>query len=675
MDWAAAAAGLRNSRTEDLRKRQEMAKAFAEYRAANPYATAAEYQDFIDRYSGGRNYIAGGAPSASILRAIGMENQKRKAQEEMRQRLSDIQTRQQTIQSLQQLADDALMNMEGDDFTAVRDQVLGQFGEGAESMLSGFNLDTLFSPTRKKALDAERMRKLLPGAIDFARTAGSVLKSSDIAALYPDLPKSVIEPLVAEANRVRQKEMDEEARKVAIERANAETNVRTSLSGNTNFQAALRSGDMKKAREIAAREAARYNSIFTDAPLGDDFLTGIIDENLEGQQAIQLSEHQKLYQDSQSKQFEAITKIEENSMASVNMAFRASENGTPSTRAGGDALHNSNALFAAQRLATMFDTSQSGAVDILTTTFQMAADRGATIEQLTQMGAEALATGGIPTLEVSKQRAAMARGMNMPEMKSFPDWKIEIETDIREDFAILDKGIQDAIMLTDPKQLQSEIANIANAIEQTRAAYGGAIQDARVNQNIWIPVGAEGWDDTQVFGGRGSVQATMDAEIAKLNQKLNALTQRALAMTQQGEVAPQGNGFGVPPGTAPTASPTTTPAGPQTGAQEFFGALVNPERGAAKQALAEAQFELATGGSGLPAAAPLPEIVEFFTRPKDENFDADNMLAERGNAYFQDPAAVEWVMEDPSRIQLLKDNPRKAIQELEAWFNKRNGSP
>lgn len=672
MDWAAASAGLRNTRAEDTRKRQEMAKAFAEFRAANPYASAAEFQDFIDRYSGGRNYIAGGAPSGSILRAIGMENQKRKASDEMRQRLADIQTRQQTIQSLQKLADDALLNMEGNDFNAVRDEVIGQFGPDGANMLSGFNVNSMFTPNRKQVLVAEKMRSLLPGALDLAKSG--LVKSSDITALYPGIEKSLIDPLVQEANRLRQKEMDDQAKEEALKIANTTTTLRSSLFQDPNFLSAVRSGDRAAAARIVNETVKPYTAVFPEGTFNQAFADGIIDSALQSAEQSQLLEHQKLYQDTETKRVEAVGKVEGDAMASVNMAFRASENGTPSTRAGGDALHNSNALFAAQKLATMFDTSQPGAVDALTGAFQRAADQGATIEGLTQLGAEALAAAGIPTLETSKQNAAMARGLNMPEMKSFTDWKVEIETDIREDFGIIDRGIQDVIMLTDPKAMHTEIANITRAIEQMRAAYGGVIQDARVNQNIWIPVGSEGWNDAQVFGKQGSVQATMDAEIAKLTQKLNALTQRAMTMEQQSQVAPQGNGFGPTPGSGAPAPSAVAPEG-MTGAQELGSAIVNPQRGVAKLALAEARFALETGASGMPATAFLPEAMEFFTRPKDKNFSEDNALAERGISYLERPEAELWIMEDPARLQLLKTNPKAAIKELEAWFNKRNGNP
>tara|TARA_B100000214_G_scaffold51138_1_gene32310 strand:+ start:12185 stop:14473 length:2289 start_codon:yes stop_codon:yes gene_type:complete len=66
----------------DLRRgqRQQMAEAFAQYKRNNPLATVADFQSFIDSFSGGDNYIAGGAPGESVLRRIEANNRAREAE-------------------------------------------------------------------------------------------------------------------------------------------------------------------------------------------------------------------------------------------------------------------------------------------------------------------------------------------------------------------------------------------------------------------------------------------------------------------------------------------------------------------------------------------------------------------------------------------------------------------
>jgi len=66
----------------DLRRgqRQQMAEAFAQYKRNNPLATVADFQSFIDSFSGGDNYIAGGAPGESVLRRIEASNRAKEAE-------------------------------------------------------------------------------------------------------------------------------------------------------------------------------------------------------------------------------------------------------------------------------------------------------------------------------------------------------------------------------------------------------------------------------------------------------------------------------------------------------------------------------------------------------------------------------------------------------------------
>ena len=66
----------------DLRRgqRQQMAEAFAQFKRNNPLATVADFQSFIDSFSGGDNYIAGGAPGENVLRRIEANNRAREAE-------------------------------------------------------------------------------------------------------------------------------------------------------------------------------------------------------------------------------------------------------------------------------------------------------------------------------------------------------------------------------------------------------------------------------------------------------------------------------------------------------------------------------------------------------------------------------------------------------------------
>ena len=60
--FSAASGGMHERKELRRGQRQQMAEAFAKFKASNPLATVADFQNFIDSFSGGNNYIAGGAP-------------------------------------------------------------------------------------------------------------------------------------------------------------------------------------------------------------------------------------------------------------------------------------------------------------------------------------------------------------------------------------------------------------------------------------------------------------------------------------------------------------------------------------------------------------------------------------------------------------------------------------
>lgn len=68
--------GFNESQENMERKRVELAKAFEEFKASNPYATVQDFQSFIDMASGGSNYVRGGAPSADVLTSLAERNEK-----------------------------------------------------------------------------------------------------------------------------------------------------------------------------------------------------------------------------------------------------------------------------------------------------------------------------------------------------------------------------------------------------------------------------------------------------------------------------------------------------------------------------------------------------------------------------------------------------------------------
>lgn len=76
MDWSQWYSGWEEREKYNTSKRREFARAFETFKKDNPYATAKDYQDYIDQFAGNSNYIRGGAPSSDVLQSMADENQK-----------------------------------------------------------------------------------------------------------------------------------------------------------------------------------------------------------------------------------------------------------------------------------------------------------------------------------------------------------------------------------------------------------------------------------------------------------------------------------------------------------------------------------------------------------------------------------------------------------------------
>ena len=66
--FSSVAGGMHDRGELRLGQRQQMAEAFAKFKANNPLATVKDFQNFIDSFAGGNNYIAGGAPGEAVIK-------------------------------------------------------------------------------------------------------------------------------------------------------------------------------------------------------------------------------------------------------------------------------------------------------------------------------------------------------------------------------------------------------------------------------------------------------------------------------------------------------------------------------------------------------------------------------------------------------------------------------
>jgi len=275
IDFTGFSQGFGQRRQDDRRRRRDMAQAFQEFRNANPYASAEEFQDFIDRYSGGRNYIAGGAPSKDVLRNIATENQERRARDEMARRMDDLRTRAQTMSSLEAMADTFLLNYDGDDLEQARQEFGEQLGLGDAPLPGGINPGSLITDTRRTALASSRARELLPQALDLIRESEGKIDAKTLRTVLPDIPPAVVNPLIEQA----QSEYEQEQDALALQReervGTAKQGLLDRVQSDTRFQSALRSGNERMARDILR---TRINNLPTDVreAIGDDWIDSVL---------------------------------------------------------------------------------------------------------------------------------------------------------------------------------------------------------------------------------------------------------------------------------------------------------------------------------------------------------------------------------------------------------------
>jgi len=79
INFTSMATGFQNRGDENRVERRKVAEAFEQFKQNNPEATLAQFQQYIDGMSGGRNYLAGGAGSGETLRKLASDNQAKKA--------------------------------------------------------------------------------------------------------------------------------------------------------------------------------------------------------------------------------------------------------------------------------------------------------------------------------------------------------------------------------------------------------------------------------------------------------------------------------------------------------------------------------------------------------------------------------------------------------------------
>ena len=199
IDFTGFASGFQQRGDYNKSKRREMAEAFAKFKADNPYATQADFQSFIDQYSGGRNYIAGGAPSSEILASLAENNLRAKQLNEANQSLDMLAKQTKTKENLSNLIDKSLLALEPDqsgniDFVGGYDKFRQQYGEvlgeNDNPFLKGFKISDMFNESRRNFLVSKRINEFLPQAYNLIERSNGKIKDTDLTMM--GVPASMV---------------------------------------------------------------------------------------------------------------------------------------------------------------------------------------------------------------------------------------------------------------------------------------------------------------------------------------------------------------------------------------------------------------------------------------------------------------------------------------------------
>lgn len=257
------------------RSRREMADAFNQFAQQNPGASLQEFQSFIDQFSGGSNYIRGGAPSGEVLRNVVSRGNERATQERMMQNMRMLNERAQIMGQLQASAQQFVSGAEISELP----QRYNQFAQtlfGGEVPEEYSHVAQFFDPEYVQQQRGLAAGQALPKVIQVIEMLpDDQLNEANVARLVPELqgqPGSVVRSLISQAQD------DRAQRAAAIEQENALRirNTTTELTRQLNEDGVrdlLAFGDIDGAQEAAKAAYDQYAAIMGETSGFPDFET------------------------------------------------------------------------------------------------------------------------------------------------------------------------------------------------------------------------------------------------------------------------------------------------------------------------------------------------------------------------------------------------------------------
>jgi len=199
IDFTGFASGYQQRGDYNQGKRREMAEAFSKFKADNPYATQADFQSFIDQYSGGRNYIAGGAPSSEILASLAENNLRAKKLNEANQNLDMFNKQTDVKNKLTGLIEEKLLSLKPDnngqiDYVKAADEFRNEYGmlmpEGDNIFTDGMGFTGRFNDAKRNLLVSKQIQEFMPQALNLIESSNG--KIDDNALQMMGVPASMM---------------------------------------------------------------------------------------------------------------------------------------------------------------------------------------------------------------------------------------------------------------------------------------------------------------------------------------------------------------------------------------------------------------------------------------------------------------------------------------------------
>lgn len=192
----------------DLRNRQrrEIANAFNEFRRANPEATLADFQSFIDAQAGsglGSNYLRGGAPSKEILTKIASENAFRKKNRLEAEARDRVRARGDMRGYLESQRDNALLNANPNQLDTAKNAWLKSLSPEGQELVTEMAILDGWTENKYNYLQGQRLRQSLPDLQNYLKLNQYSLDKVDAQSLADafGIDKSQIQPFVDAAER------------------------------------------------------------------------------------------------------------------------------------------------------------------------------------------------------------------------------------------------------------------------------------------------------------------------------------------------------------------------------------------------------------------------------------------------------------------------------------------